>query len=691
MVRAGRPEVLEVPSHMGASVAQQLVADYVEWPKCIAEVVKNANDARFQIEPAKPLEETHITIRYVRAGDDVNVEVVDNVSGGNIAAWSAIVSIAHSADAAFTKSGRSKRVGQYDTGRLANLNHCERLTYEMLPGDGRLRSVSFNFDELMAMTRAGKGQWGVQTLPRGHVLQKRGTRLILHGLGKGTKDEKHDRSAARLVRELAEHIPYELVPRVRVIDLEGVEFPLAEREVIGDPIRMTLKGEHCGMVIVNIGIAQRAQGVAGSVKLTTWGSGPTFTEFFRPIVRDRRYAELVEQLRYLLTHAQAMGSVEIPEGKEYRAPGSSSFTAGLYGNQRFVTELLTLLITSVVPEMQKRIGSSNTELKPRSTEASLLAEAVRRVHEVTGVVPKGTTKVPAGPSTDRHRARFAVNTGPHIIELDPLLSQGKDPKKLVWDTRRCGGDVDTTTGPRIEYTPRVLSASGSPHVLICRDLTRSGGPDEQVIYTLYIQVLSELPLECAPATMTLLPGDRALIRLVNMDHCSGRFLWSVAGEGVTLEAHADTRTAHVTATDIGEYDVRVEDAADPSKSTVCVVRCVDQRNVPSGGQTPQDNEFTWNGHRFVVDLMSYPSDAMYGILWTLDAGDAHSVLNVNTGHPAMRTARSDEVRLSVYLSCIASGIAKHLCAGRTFEEYDEQKARVLAALSIPKDVEKAKK
>jgi hypothetical protein len=92
-----------------------------------------------------------------------------------------------------------------------------------------------------------------------------------------------------------------------------------------------------------------------------------------------------------------------------------------------------------------------------------------------------------------------------------------------------------------------------------------------------------------------------------------------------------------------------------------------------------------------VDLMSYPSDAMHGILWTLDSGDTHSVLNVNTGHPAMRTARSDEVRLSVYLNCIASGIAKHLCQGGTFEEYEEQKARVLAALSIPKDAEKTKK
>ncbi len=674
--------LMEVPARIGNSVAQQLVAGYREFPHCVAEVVKNPMDACLQLEPPKRLEDINIIVRYVRNGDDVNLEVIDDVSGGNTEAYSGIVSIAHSADAAFGRRGK-QRIGQYDTGRLAMLNHAERLSYEMLPGDNKLRCISFTFDELMAMTAAGKGNWNVVPRPKSHVLTKRGTRLVIHGLGKGTKDPQHDRSPARLVRELAEYIPLELAPRVRVIDLEGNEFPLAERPLVGDKIRLTLHGVHCGPVIVNIGISPKSQGMTGNIRLTTGGSGPTFAEFLRPLVNDKRYGELVREVRYLLTHAQGMGTVEIPDARPYRSPDSNGFKSELYGNQPFVTELLTLLTTSVAPEIARLVGANNTDLTPRTTDLDLIAGVCRHIHQLTGKVPPGVTKVRGGPTTNQHRVTYAVNTGPHIIELEKSLSEGKDPKKLVWDTRNSGGDVNTASGARLEYTPRQVSPAGTTFTLVCRDLTQGNDPEEQVIFTLHILVVEELPLTCSPETMTLLVGERKLIRLANTDRCSGVFRWFMSGQGVTLDLHADTLTAFATGKTVGDScDITVEDAMDSSRSATCCIRIVDKREVKTQHE-PAANEFVWEGHRFIIEIVDYAAVQMHGSLHSLQRGTDYSLIEINIGHPAIRLAKSDDVRSSRFMDCVASAIAEYSLPEAHPPAYCELKAKVLAMLSIP--------
>lgn len=560
--------------------------------------------------------------------------------------------------------GDGSKTGDKGSGSKGAIWHCKEVVIETVPEPGKLYSVSYTVEELLAwILRHEEHEWVISDKPVRHPIRTTGTRVILRGLGEGTGylyrekplvNPKEVRTAERLVAELAERLPPNAHRFVTITDYDGTTKPLQVRKIEGEPIiGEALSVPGVGDVSWDMAVVANRNPDLDGLKIGADGTNTTWQEFARLIRRNKRLATLLAQVDEAFGNPRLSGLINVPKLNEYRAIGSGAFEADIADDEAFCEGLLITLIDRPLPGVNKALRTDTARVT--TDQRTFVAEIVQSIHAATGEKPTGPgqkTKV------SNHKKTITVEAG-ETHEIEVVLPPGID---AVWNVRNCGGTLNVKRGNTIAYTAG--KTCGNDFVLVANNRADA----THVLFEIRIVIVERIPF-AFEALYRLFTNER---KRINLDpravrHTSGKVVIELA-KTQAPDSPTDVRIEHkagdaeayvVSGTQTGFVEVVAYDRDQPTlyhaSARVFVEPGTRDRAKPTSAL---DTAFVYNGRRYEVAISSYSGDpealrhASY-----LTRGTERETITVNLDHP-MFNGVPDAVRRAMCLNQISFRIAE---------------------------------
>ena len=613
-----------------------------------------------------------ITVRFFMKGSLQCIQVSDHGDGANKLGRSAIVSMGKS----LARKMRNMK-GRNGFGRLAFLHHALSCIYETKTVKSRLCRVEFDEKKLLdTWFGSGKMDWDLSELPPDHVVKTSGTSVTWVGLGEGEHvRSEHDRTPERVVQELAKRLLPNLARRIVVIDYDGQQYPLEQREIEGDPIRGEI---HDAPIFKDmnwdLAIVAERQATVDRVMIGAYGPVCTVSEF---LSRVRGNRDLLLRLRPLLSYPKLSGGIEIPYLNELTNPGRKSFRAELFDNRALVENILLAIFKLIATEIEQRLTTGSSDWM-HSDDQTLISQLVEGIHQATGAKPE-------------HREQIDIDENNANIKLEPGMSTtirirtARDDETYVWDIHHCGGQLDTARGAQVVYT------AGDQLGRFTLYARRVGEDNDMPLKTVTINIVPELDFRLKRSFITLMSGERCQLTLDEraLHHVQGEIVWDDSNCGGTLINPDGDRTKATYVAGEGKdqhFLIYVYDSADPDKRRdTCTIHIVSERE---DRQKPEkvENEFTYNGYVFWLDFyrMEARGDALRHTSY-FETGNP-TLINLNMLHPLFLD-KPDSVVLEAARFQIALCVAEAIIRMEERDDDTKQLAgMVYAELTHPQTV-----
>lgn len=631
--RAARPRI--DPSHLVKHTEHLR-----DWIAAVRELVWNAVDAKATV----------ITLRYLKRTGGLDFVVIDDGEAMEQDGLDAMVSLDFSPSAA----DPDKR-GRMGNGSKGFVHHACALRVETRRADeSRINVIEYTPGQLLAMWGAGQVDWDMVEPASNHLIRVSGTVVTMVGLGSGEGvNPKHDRSAKRLVDELAGRLPLHVARRVTVIDERGRSMRLKSRKLMGEKIQGNGRIDGLGSVSYELGVVPDPD--AQLDRLEVWALEPVcdIHAFLAGIRPTPAIATLLRPVRQTLDHPQVVGMWVCPGLNGLVGQDRLGFRQDLFDDEDLIYRIVRFFHDEILPKVAAILGRDTMKRLTSTDDETMRLDLVRLLQDV-GAAPRSRS-----PIVDVDLLRVSPST----LELEPgdqvslEIVSPKEGAAYTWDNSKSGGGLDRTHGIRTTFT-----AGGSLGVYA---LTVSDGTHK---ITITVNIVQELPFGFSQRVRHVMPHQRITLRLVNTRHTSGRFLWDGSECGGTLTIAEDTLSAVYEAGETeAEFSVIVtEDApatGQPPRSTKCFLSV--RRHQVEGGEKRMPSESAFlhpdkDGQLYELRIVAFVSAEVAGVTSYFNEGiqDRAHIITVNSGH-ASYNGQPSAVQTMVALKEIALRIAMH--------------------------------
>ncbi len=602
-------QLVPVIGGIDESLLRKATEDYAEFVIGVKEGVWNEADAGG----------TQIFAQFLKRGSATDLHIWGNGVGVSDEGLHAIVRIMDS-----PSSKDPKKRGRIGTGSKAFCRHAAALTVQTLRhGESQILEIHYSTKELNAILHGRKTvNWTPKDIPAGGRLRGSGTCFIWHELGAGDPDyvnPKHQRTAARLIAELAAHLPREVAKMITIVDDRGKHHKVVPRKLVGQLLEITDTVPGIGAVSCEIAITDTIEPMD---RLRLWGRDPgcTINSFLHHVRKTGAITPFLASISRVLDHPQVIGEIAIPGWQHFVLRATDAgFRQDLYDDEDSVFGLLSWLYERVVPQVEKYLGTQNEK---QTTDADTLRDELVREYQLLGGKPEGEEEVVDLSSMDTQPARVVLECGESVwVEIE----KPKDGGEYQWDDRGAPATVSPRRGARVRFTG--LSTPGAGHVEL-----KLGNR----IRKIQVEVASRLVPSLAYATRRVTVGQRITHRVIHARHLKGAPRWSVQHGHGLLEIEAEgLSVVHQIPNTPGIYEVKLHgDLDDGTKldltATVLATEPGDDR--PTRRKTT-DAEFTYDGHCYVLALRNFPGEAARTASYVDVLTDGRTRINLNFGHP----------------------------------------------------------
>lgn len=654
--RTPEPTREPVRATINPDVLFQCTRSFRDWAKAVAEFVLNGIDWRV----AGSMSE--IVIRFFKDKRECCVEIVDQSQGADATGRHYLTSFGES---------RAREIGgmrgQKGSGSKAWMWHCLEVVFETTTEPGTLYRITCTLEKMLAWLfgkGTGSDAWEVTPKLPDHPIRVTGTRVVMRGLGKGKGEykgrpmvnPKEDRSAERLIRELAECLPPNAHRFVTIVDEDGERHQLEVRKIEGEPIIGEAPGvPAAGDMSWDVAVVANRQTGLDYLRVGALGTYISWPELVR-LLRGPRYRTLLEQLEPL-GDPHLSGYIEVPGLNEHRSTGSDSFEADLAQNEELVEGMLITLIEQMLSGVRRALKSDRRTTT--SDDQTFLAGVVDVIQRATGIVP--TTGPTRRVKVTKHTTQIVLEPGDtYEIELNV------DPNaRVVWDDSASGGHMNPKRGIKGVYS---AGQTCGTFTLVARNMADAS----QVLYKVVIKIVQEIPFAFQRPVYRMDVNDRVRVAIDEraIRHTSGEIVIQIATEQ-NKEAPTDARLtrdgkrAHegfvLSGEQQGFLEIEAFDRQNPERSKAKTKVSIEKgfRDRPEREGSPLDLEFVVNGHRFQLasSTFSGSQEAERHVSY-LTVGREVSTVTINLDHPVF-AGKADDVRASQALWQIAMRVVEH--------------------------------
>lgn len=625
-----------VRARIDESMLKKHTEGFGDFVYAIRELAWNASDAGADT----------ITIIFEKCGEKTNLHIIDDGAGVTEEGLEAIASLDMSPSA--KDPGKRGKKGNVSKGFV---HHSEGFGVETRRlEDTHLLSIRYTAAELVEMWNTGEAFWNKQDIPTGHYLTSSGTVVSLFNLGSGPGiNQRHDRSAHRLVTELGQRLPVSLTKKITVIDEHGKQQKLKPRKFVGTRIcgEGTISG--IGPVSYEIAVVPNPADVEDHLEL--WGMEAvcdvrTFLGRVRP---TPSLATLLRAVRHTLDHPQVVGQIMIPGLNAYVSNTRRDFMQGLFDDPELVFAIVSFLHQEIVPKVEKNLGRTRDE-SAQTDEDTFQHDLVKRLQQVGGV-----------PRTDAPIADVDLNelsVTPARAELEPgdrmtfEITNPAENTTYTWDAIRSGGQLDRNSGTSVTYT---AGKKLGPFSITVGDGTRS--------LLLNIEIVAELALRFATSVRHVLPRQKVTLRLINTKRTTGVFDWDATSCGGSITVAKSGLSAEYDAGEKeGEFSVTVTEkgTAGIPKRTKCTIY-IAKKTTDTAPRRPSETVFRYGKYEYELQVRRFGNTpetvgSVSYLFKTVGGRPARIILNF--GHPSFEN-QPDDVRRTQALMLVAVRIAQH--------------------------------
>lgn len=622
----------EVTGGIDPSLLRKATEDYADFVTAVKEAVWNEADAGGSA----------LFVQFVTRGRERDLYVWGNGVGISDDGLHAIVRIMDSPSAK-----DPKKRGRIGTGSKAFCRHARALTVQTLrSGEHQILQIEYTREELNEILHSRQTVlWRRLEIPATCKIKGSGACFIWHGLGLGDAqyvNPKHQRTAQRLIAELAKHLPRDVARMVTIIDEVGKPHKLVQRNLIG----ALVEGSH---TIPGIGSVSFEIAVTSAIdpldRLSLWGQDRacTINSFLNHVRKTGAITPFLSAVSRVLDHPQVIGQIAIPGWNDYVLRATDAgFRQDLYDDEDTVFAFLSWLFETVVPRVEKLLGTQPTE---NTSDADTLCAKLTAQFQTIEGKPQDTEDTVDLSALMTEPARVTLECGESVWVEIPAPEQGGE---YHWDDSGAPSTVSPRRGTRARFTGG--SAPGSGHVALkLGDKTRK----------IHVEVAQRLQPSLVYRSRRVDVGQRITHRVIHTRHLKGVPRWSIDNTHGALVEHSSDglSVVHQVPSSPGTYTVLVEiDLDDTSTESLCatVIATEPSEERPTRRKT-SDAEFSFNGHRFVLALRNFPGEAARIASYMDTVNQGRTRVTLNFGHPEY--AGADPVRVRVAQLKIALHIA----------------------------------
>lgn len=581
----------------------------------VRELIWNAADAKAR----------DILVRFHKRAKLLDLVVIDDGEGMGQDGLDAIVSLDFSPSA----NDPDKR-GRMGNGSKGFVHHAAGLRVETRRVDeSNICAIEYTPGQLIAMWNTHCVDWDILEPPSNHPIRVSGTVVTLLGLGTGEGvNPKHDRSARRLIEELASRLPMNVARRVTIVDEQGKSHRLKSRKLVGEKIEGEGVIEGLGSTSYELGVLPDPD--INVDRLEIWALEPVcdIHVFLANIRPSPALATLLRPVRQILDHPQVAGSIVVPGLNGMVGQDRMSFRQDLYDDEDLVFRLVRFLHDVILPRVQAVLGRDLTK-RLASTDAETMRHDLVRMFQDVGAAPQGRT-----PVVDVDLLRVS----PSVVNLEPgeqISLEIADPKSdliYTWDDTDSGGTLNQKRGTKTTFT-------AGNKVGEFRLRVSASGRDQIIA----VNIVLELPFGFSQRMRTVLPRQRITLRLINTKRTSGRFAWDDTECGGTLQVAEDGLSAIYEAGEVeAEFSVTVIEQGVSverlPRTTKCFL-CVARKSGEGQKRMPSDSVFLYpdkSGEAYELRIILFMSEEVLGVTSYFFEGihGRPHVISMNSGHPS---------------------------------------------------------
>lgn len=641
---AAHPATRKVRARVDHSHLRKHTGSFANFVFAIREFITNALDAGA----------CKITISFKRSGKSLDLQVLDDGRGISDAGLEALASLDFSPSAA-----DPTMIGQNGNGSKGGFHHARGLKFETRrAGDSDLLLIEYTADELIALWNQGEASWTITQPPANHPIRTTGTLVTLLGLGVGDPswvNPRHDRTAARLVRELGQVLPLHAPPLVTIVDEHGKSHRLTPRKLMGKRIHGEGEIPGVGSVSWEIGVLSEPNPVHDRLMVCGFHPVCEIRTFFAHITPTGALTTLLKALAPILDHPQVAGFIAIPGLKSFVGETNrGEFQQALFDNEDIIFAIVHFLHTQILPEVEANLGTE-ASARMKGADAETFRLELLEVLQRAGGAPTSRT-----PGADVDSATLKVS--PTRLELEPgdqvelRITDHQPDATYRWEAGGSGGTLSAKVGTQVTYTAGTRQGD---FAITLNDGTHT--------VRIPITIVAELPFKFGVGVRYAEPGQRITLTLENTRHTSGTFDWDDRECGGVLEVKADTLSAVYEAGEQEqEFRVTVIERDAPAGRTPKRATCtifVRHQQPDTTPLRPATRGFIYpkqDGDWYEVRILEFTAAEMRDISCYLSPGirGQPNMITINTAFPSMLN-QPDPVRRMHALTMVAMCVAEH--------------------------------